>query len=167
MISQFVCQKLRAVCRTAKLQCVFILLKVSLCHWRGFLPGATVCVLLSARMSSQLLSENIPRAFGQSILIIPGGVSNVGKRPSTPLMYDHSKKSQPLIYLKMERSGEKRSAANKTSFHLNIPTEAESTHTLPSKYTPGCVPCLMILTLGSSCVSDWQTAVWGDGADTK
>lgn len=44
------------------------------------------------------------------------------------------------------KNGWKRSGASKTSFHSNIPTEAESSHTLLSKSTLGSVPCLTILT---------------------
>lgn len=65
-----------------------------------------VCVLLSVHMPCQLLSENIHRAYGQGILIILGGVSNVGRRPSIPLIYNQSKKIQTLICLEMERMGE-------------------------------------------------------------
>lgn len=65
-----------------------------------------LCVLLAACRSCQLLSENIHRAYGQSILIIPEGVSNSGARPSAPLTYDQSKNIQPLIYLELEAAGE-------------------------------------------------------------
>lgn len=88
-----------------------------------------LCVLLAACLSCQLLSENIRRAYGQSILIIPEGVSNSGTRPSAPLTSDRSKKIQPLIYLELEGTGEQDLVLIGRVSTQSVP-EAESTPTL-------------------------------------
>lgn len=150
---QFVSQKLQS---TEPLRCVVIFFKVCLCHWTrrnhqySFLDLSLCVSCFSVLLYCPLLSENIHRAYSQGILIISGGVSSVGRRPSIPLMYDQSKKIQPLIYLDMERMGENDLVLRRQCFHSNILTEAESTYTLLSKYTSGSAPCPMILTLCSS-----------------
>lgn len=129
---------------TEQLRYVSISLKVYPCHWKKekasrFLHSCLctrVCVCpcvscFSMCLSCQLLSENIPKAYGQGILIISGGVSNAGRRPSIPLMYHQSKKTHPpLIYLEMERMGENDLELRGRCIHWSIPL----THHCPNIY---------------------------------
>lgn len=95
-----------------------------------------VCIVFPLCLFCWLLSENIRTAYGQGILIMSGGVSSAGKKPSIPLMYYQSKKIHPLIYREMERKERNYLVLQMHCFHLNTPIETEIIYTLNKGFCP-------------------------------